>query len=304
MSTPATASAVPPPGGLRGRPQQRPSASIKGMFIPRRQPTKAGQESFAPNRKEVLSRPLPPPRLPTPPPEDSDDGEEYLEFELLTGEKKPDENWDIFKFRNVPNAENIMNHFKQLPVYINRKNPKYKDLEEIPEGLADGIIPPESALVPLRGQDGEVVIGPDGQPVMVTPDVAQNRGRGPITLPGAAAAQLAKKPDDKKKPKRKKTSYRQVYHVPDRVRQVKKEERFPWIMEDSSGENAWVGYMRDEKPKHLFQVSSDGTFRWIPSHRTYVFTKLPNHPVLNPEKANAEVILSAPSLTIWTHIFH
>lgn len=274
------------------------------MFIPRRPTTTPGQESFAPNRKEVLSRPLPPPRLPTPPQEDSDDGEEYLEFELLTGEKKPDENWDIFKFRNVPNSENIMGHFKQLPVFINRKNPKYKDLEEIPEGLADGIIPPEGGLVPLRGQDGDIVIGPDGQPVMVTPDVAQNRGRGPITLPGAAAAQLAKKPDDKKKPKRKKTSYRQVYHVPDRIRQTKKEERFPWIMEDSSGENSWVGYMRDEKPKHLFQVSSDGTFRWIPSHRTYVFTKLPNHPVFNPEKANAEVILPALPLTMWTYIFH
>src|SRR6266404_3416114 len=194
MSATTTASAGPSPGELAMRPPRPHSASLKNMFIPRRPTTRPGQESFAPNRKEILSRPLPPPRLPTPPQEDSDDGEEYLEFELLTGEKKPDENWDIFKFRNVPNSENIMGHFKQLPVYINRKNPKYKDHEEIPEGFADGIIPPEGGLVPLRGQDGDIVIGPDGQPVMVTPDVAQNRGRGPITLPGAAAAQLARKP--------------------------------------------------------------------------------------------------------------
>jgi len=169
-------------------------------------------------------------------------------------------------------------------------------------------------LVPLKGPDGQSVIGPDGSPVMVTPAVAQQAkgGRMPF-LPGLISGGDAKgkkgavgkggksgggksgdgKGGEGRKRGGKKT--RQVFMIPEATRQLKKEERYPWLWEDKDAKEIWEG-RRIEKNKvklQLLQVCKDGTFRWYPARKQYMFTKLPTWRVPNAEEANERVCVCA-----------
>ncbi|KAG8831471.1 hypothetical protein FRC18_006474 [Serendipita sp. 400] len=166
-------------------------------------------------------------------------------------------------------------------------------------------------LVPLKGPDGQVVIGSNGQPVMVTPAIAaQAKGgrlpyipgvtaepkgkkgkvaqRGPGGAPGAAGKPGEGKPGEGRKRGGKKT--RQVFLIPEHTRKLRKEERFPWLWEDSSGKEVWEGRRveRNKVKMQLLQVCRDGTFRWYPARKHYMFTKLPTWTVLGAEEANEQ----------------
>lgn len=177
-------------------------------------------------------------------------------------------------------------------------------------------------LVPLKGPDGQPVIGPDGQPIMVTPAVAQQAkgGRMPFVpgmLPDGKAKKNASgkggksggggggggkagdgKGGEGRKRGGKKT--RQVFMIPEATRQLKKEERYPWLWEDKEAKEIWEG-RRIEKNKvklQLLQVCKDGTFRWYPARKQYMFTKLPTWRIPNAEEADERV--SGPLSTINT----
>lgn len=168
-------------------------------------------------------------------------------------------------------------------------------------------------LVPLKGPDGQVVYKADGEIVMVTPAVAQQakggrlpyipgvtpepkgkKGKGPQrNAPGASSANGGGKggdgkPGEGRRRGGKKT--RQVFLISEEARKLKKEERYPWLWEDASGQEVWEG-RRTERNKvkmQLLQVCKDGKFRWYPARKHYMFTKLPTWEVLNADMANEQ----------------
>ncbi|KAG8823428.1 hypothetical protein FRC17_009335, partial [Serendipita sp. 399] len=166
-------------------------------------------------------------------------------------------------------------------------------------------------LVALKGPDGQVVIGSNGQPVMVTPAIAaQARGGRLPYIPGVTAEPKGKKgkfpqrgaagasgaggkpgdgkPGEGRRRGGKKT--RQVFLIPEHTRKLRKEERYPWIWEDASGKEVWEGRRveRNKVKMQLLQVCRDGTFRWYPARKHYMFTKLPTWTVLGAEEANEQ----------------
>lgn len=103
---------------------------------------------------------------------------------------------------------------------------------------------------------------------------------------------IAKDPADPNKPRRrnaKKT--RQVFLIPEATRKLKKEERYPWVWEDATGKEVWEGRRveRSRVKMQLLQVCKDGTFRWYPAKKHYMFNKLPTWKVFNADEANERV---------------
>lgn len=159
-------------------------------------------------------------------------------------------------------------------------------------------------MVPLKGPDGQSVFGPDGQPVMVPASMAQGvkGGRLPF-VPGmgdkkksasgkgksAAGGAGGGKDGGGRRRGGKKT--KQVFMIPEEQRRLKKEERYPWIWEDATGKEVWEGRRIDKNrvKLQLLQICGDGSFRWFPARKQYMFTKLPTWRVPNAEEANERV---------------
>lgn len=153
------------------------------------------------------------------------------------------------------------------PVKLNRK-----DLRK--DEPATEIVP----QAPMLGPDGKPVIGADGNVVMVDAEgipiqPAEGKEKGKSTANSAAVA---------KKRFQKKT--RQVFYVPEEVRQLRKEERYPWIMEDSNpvqdNRELWVGQLEDvgkAETHAFFMPAANDVFKFVPAHRWYKFQKKLRH---------------------------
>jgi transcription initiation factor TFIIF subunit alpha len=155
------------------------------------------------------------------------------------------------------------------PVKLNRK-----DLRR-DEPAADG---GPQAVGPMLGPDGKPVIGADGKVVMVDaegkpihPAEGSGKEKGKTAASNAAAA---------KKRFQKKT--RQVFYVPEEVRQLRKEERYPWVLEDSHSANKelWIGQLEDiskAETHAFFMPAANDVFKFVPAHRWYKFQKKLKH---------------------------
>lgn len=153
------------------------------------------------------------------------------------------------------------------PVKLNRK-----DLRK--DEPATEIVP----QAPMLGPDGKPVIGADGNVVMVDAEgipiqPAEGKEKGKSAANSAAVA---------KKRFQKKT--RQVFYVPEEVRQLRKEERYPWIMEDSNpvqdNRELWVGQLEDvgkAETHAFFMPAANDVFKFVPAHRWYKFQKKLRH---------------------------
>ncbi len=169
------------------------------------------------------------------------------------------------------------------PVKLNRKEPRREGA--VTEGPLSVGAP--TAVGPMVGPDGKPVIGADGRVVMVDAE-----GK-PIhdAARGGAGAGASKGKDDKDKGKKKKfqKKIKQVYFVPEHVRQLRREERYPWVVEDASGGEVWVGRMEEAAKSEthaLFMPAADNVFRFVPAHRWYKFQKQrPQRHVLTLEEA-------------------
>ncbi|PVF96349.1 hypothetical protein CPB86DRAFT_737053 [Serendipita vermifera] len=167
-------------------------------------------------------------------------------------------------------------------------------------------------MVPLKGPDGQPVIGPDGQPIMIPAAMAGQvkggrlpfipgvtpgsdpkgkkagwgKGKGGNAEGGGAGKGSDDKPAGGRRRGGKKT--RQVFMMDENARKLRKEERFPWLWEDAGGREIWEGKRveRSRVKMQLLQVCKDGTFRWYPAKKYYMFTKLPTWRVPNAEEAN------------------
>lgn len=165
----------------------------------------------------------------------------------------------------------------------------------------DGAAPAPVAVGPMLGPDGKPVIGMDGKIVMVdaegrpirTTQLQQNGGGSGAGGPDAANGKgKGKEKSAAKKRFQKKT--KQVFLVPDEVRQLRREERYPWVIEDSSGQETWLASMEEvskAQTQGMFMPTSTDVFKFVPAHRWYKFQKKPNYHIPNLEEAETLVCL-------------
>ena len=156
----------------------------------------------------------------------------------------------------------------QTPIKLNRKE---LTKEEAPVARV--------AVGPMLGTDGKPVVGADGNVVMVDAE-----GK-PITNT-EEKDKKGKGPANGRKKFQKKT--RQVFLVPEETRQLRKEERYPWVMEDATQKELWVGKLEDVSKAEthaFFMPLNTEIFKFVPAHRWYKFQKKPNYHVPNLKEA-------------------
>ncbi|KAF8913900.1 hypothetical protein CPB84DRAFT_1757855 [Gymnopilus junonius] len=224
-----------------------PSMSL--LFHPKknakRDPQAAPQKAGPSTTQPIRKKPPHPPKKKE---EDEDelklpDGP-YTEYRLLSSMLN---GWkyDVMKFDSRKPVDISQ---WQAPIKLNRK-------DIMRDEVATNVAP--VAVGPMLGPDGKPVIGADGKMVM------KDKGKA-----GA------------KKRFQRKT--RQVFFVPEEVRQMRKEERCPWVMEDSSPDRKehWVGQMEDVKRSEthgFFMPAPNNVFKFVPAHRWYKFQKKLKH---------------------------
>jgi transcription initiation factor TFIIF subunit alpha len=225
---------------------------------------------------------VPRPRPPKPEPDPDEDttppAGTYTDFQVVSSSLH---GWkyDVMKFDS--RGKEVDLHKWTAPVKLNRKDyrPPSKDAQ-------DGAVPVE--LTAMVGPDGKPVIGADGKLVMVGPDgkVPQANGAG-----GKQNGKDAAKGKGKGKQMFKKKT-KQVFLVPEEVKQVRREERYPWVLEEGgdSGQ-VWVGHVEnlEKSQTHGLLVPMGSQFRFVPGHRWYKFQKRPTYRILALEEAEAEV---------------
>ncbi|OCH94079.1 hypothetical protein OBBRIDRAFT_789608 [Obba rivulosa] len=236
------------------------------------------QGSPAPNKPRPVARP------PRPKAQAKDDGRPpppegpYAEFRLMSSALN---GWkyDVMKFDSRKPVD-IMEW--QKPVKLNRKEPR----REEPDG-AVAVAP--QAVGPMLGPDGKPVIGMDGRIVMVD---AEGRPIRPGETHANGIVDAKGKEKDKggaaKKRFQKKT--KQVFLVPEATRQLRREERFPWVMEDAAGKEVWVGKMEEvakSETHAMFMPAANDVFKFVPAHRWYKFQKKPNYHIPTLEEAES-----------------
>jgi transcription initiation factor TFIIF subunit alpha len=171
------------------------------------------------------------------------------------------------------------------PVKLNRK-----DLRRNDEIAMDAT---PLAVGPMLGPDGKPVIGADGKVVMVDTD---GRPIHPTTNGNEFASAAQNK--DKGKPvmkKRFQKKTRQVFPVANEIRQLRREERYPWVIEDSAPNHneVWIAQMEDlgkSETHAFFMPAANEVFKFVPSHRWYKFQKKLKHD-LPTDLANVESLV-------------
>lgn len=198
----------------------------------------------------------------------------YQEFRLMSSALN---GWkyDVMKF-DSRKAIDISTW--QPPIKLNRKEMRREDDTATSTG-------PE-AVGPMMGPDGKPVIGVDGRVVMVDAEGRPIHPESGSSSKGGDAK--GKGPANAKKRFQKKT--KQVFLVPDEVRQLRKEERYPWVIEDSSGKEVWVGKLEEvaqAETRAFFMPAANDVFKFVPAHRWYKFQKKPQYVIWSAEEAEA-----------------
>jgi transcription initiation factor TFIIF subunit alpha len=164
------------------------------------------------------------------------------------------------------------------PVKLNRK-----DLRRA-ESAAEGTESTQVAVQPMLGPDGKPVIGADGRIVMLDAEGKPIHKDGPS----------ARKPPGQGGRKRIQKKTKQVFKVPEETRQLRREERYPWVFEDESGNETWVAQMEEASKSEtlaMFMPTNDGRFKFVAPHRWYKFQKKPKHAI--PTLDEAEKLVCA-----------
>ena len=186
--------------------------------------------------------------------------------------------YDVMKF-NSRQAVEIETW--QKPIKLNRKDLKRE--HESRDGPGVGL---PLAVGPMMGPDGKPVIGADGKIVMVDAEGKPIHGE---RASGAAAAKPKERGPGRKKFQKK---TKQVFLVPEATRQLRKEERYPWVMEDAVGSQIWTGMLDDVNKAEthaMFLPTADNVFKFVPPHRWYRFQKRLGHKIPSLEEAEKQV---------------
>ncbi|TFK55726.1 Rap30/74 interaction domain-containing protein [Heliocybe sulcata] len=241
---------APPPPPPRARPSPHPTPEAQ-----RRSPSKAPDEPV-----DAINPP-------------ASSGGKFKEYKIVSS-KLNGWKYDVMKF-DTRKTIDIPDFFQNKgPHKLNRKDPPRSDVAPVTAPQPVG---------PMLGPDNKPVIGADGRMVMVDAE-----GRPIHNTNGAAANGVG----DKGKPGRKKfqKKTRQVYLIPEETRQLRKEERYPWVMEVPSQNELWVAKLEEVSKAEthaFFMPASADTFKFVPAHRWYKFQKKPNYKIPNLEEAES-----------------
>ncbi|RDB22525.1 Transcription initiation factor IIF subunit alpha [Hypsizygus marmoreus] len=245
-------------------PAMAPKATLAMLFHP-----KKGA------KKETPARSPSPRKATSAPPRPKSEIEEEEELKL------PDGPYQEFKL--MSSALNgwkydVMKFDSRKPIDISRWTPPIKlNRKELRRDDEAGDGMPE-AVGPMLGPDGKPVIGVDGKMVMVDAE-----GRPIHNMDGSSGSRDAKgKGSGANAKKRFQKKTRQVFFVPEEVRQLRREERYPWVMEDSSPaqNEVWIGQMEDAAKSEthaFFMPAANDVFKFVPAHRWYKFQKKLKH---------------------------
>lgn len=246
------------------------------LFHPKKKNGVVVKPAGSPTKKKV-ARP-PPPKSVEPAPVQEErpklpDGV-YQEFKVMSVDAQG-WHYDYMKFDD---RRKVDPRQWQEPVKMNRKEVRRRDDGSESSG--------PQAVGPMLGPDGKPVIGMDGRMVMVDAEgrpihnTQNNRGQdGGRGGRGRGGRKFQKKT-------------RQVFLVPDEVRQLRREERYPWVLEDASGTESWLGSMEEVSKSETHAIlipSPNSVFNFMPIHRWYKYHKKPSHKVMDLEEAEALV---------------
>jgi transcription initiation factor TFIIF subunit alpha len=249
-----------------------PAPSLSLLFHPKK-PKVQKKEPVVIERKAASATPPLPPK-PEETPLQLPDGP-YQEFRLMSSALN---GWkyDVMKFDS---RKPIDISTWQAPIKLNRKDPHR---EESSSSMVS------EAVGPMLGLDGKPVIGPDGKIVMVDMEgrpISSFDGTGSeVGAKGKAFANNGRKKFQKKT--------RQVFLVPEATRQLRKEEKYPWVMEDSTRKEVWVGQLEEVSKSEthaFFMPAANDVFKFVPAHRWYKFQRRPNHYIPSLEEAESIV---------------
>ncbi|KAI0045307.1 hypothetical protein FA95DRAFT_1561259 [Auriscalpium vulgare] len=272
---PAQAASIMPPAQAASK-KRKPQQNIfhqKKKPLPEKRPASNPSRSASPQKPTLPAKPSPatsvePSALPDGP---------YTEFKLvssaLNGWK-----YDVMKF----DSHKPVDILKWTgPVKLNRKDLGKSYAAESGEGEV------VKAVGPMLGPDGKPVIGMDGRIVMVDAEGKPIHGDSMASGSGQGKAGGGGK-------KKLTHKTRQIHVQPEELRQLRKEERYPWVMEDSTGMEMWVGRLEDSARANtnaFFMPASNNTFKFVPAHRWYKFQKRPNYRIPNLEEAESVMAL-------------
>ena len=250
-----------------------------------------GSPSPSPNPNSIPNKPKPRAPRPRPRTEKEEDLKPpapegaYSEFRLvssaLNGWK-----YDVMKFDSRKPVD--ISTWVQ-PVKLNRKEHR----RETDNGVTTA---PPQAVGPMLGPDGKPVIGMDGRVVMVDADGKPIRPGDTNGASGPGPSSQGDKGKDKEKPSAAKKKFqkktKQVFIIPEEIRQLRREERYPWVMEDESKSEIWLGKMEEVSKSEthgMFMPAAGDVFKFVPAHRWYKFQKKPNYHIPNLEEAETLV---------------
>lgn len=264
-----------------------PKAPPSLLFHPKKKPVVKKDTSDQKEKTESPSPQKPRPAAPRPsrPKQDSDDelkppppegpcSEYRLMSSALNGWK-----YDVMKFESRKPVD-IMTW--AMPVKLNRKEPRREE-------SAPSVVVPQ-AVGPMLGPDGKPVVGMDGKIVMVDAEGKPIRHIPTYTPVGEDGTKEGKGKERGKKRFQKKT--KQVFLVPEATRQLRREERFPWVIEDAQAQEIWVGKMEEAAKSEtlgMFMPAANDVFKFVPAHRWYKFQKKPHYHVPSLEEAESLV---------------
>ncbi|KAF8316506.1 uncharacterized protein EI90DRAFT_3072485 [Cantharellus anzutake] len=178
------------------------------------------------------------------------------------------------------------------PIKLNRKHPRVRH----GDGIGVGLNASDIKWRPLKGADGRDVIGKDGKVVLAA--TIDGREITQAQYEKLKTGTTTKKEGDGDPPKKKSAAFkkktRQVFTASDAIRQLRREERFPWLLEPSGADipDTWVGKMTDQNEDGiyaLFVAGPAGGFSFVPVKRCYDFVKSSTHAAtMTSEEAEAK----------------
>ncbi|TFK91821.1 hypothetical protein K466DRAFT_582462 [Polyporus arcularius HHB13444] len=263
--SPGSSQTLPTAQSQPGTPKKPPTATASPRPAPPRRPT-------------VKTEDDPAPQMPEGP---------FSEYRLMSS-KLNGWKYDIMKFDSRKKVE--INEWSK-PIYLNRKDLHREDPS------AQG---PKQAVAPMVGSDGKLVMGADGKVVMVD---AQGKIVRDADVAAAGADDKGKGKDKEKGKKKFQKKTRQVFMIPEETRQLRREEKYPWVIEDNDKQEVWTASMEEVSRSEtcaMFMPAANDVFKFVPAHRWYKFRKQPSHAIIRDLNAIENYMSKAQKLNART----
>lgn len=190
----------------------------------------------------------------------------YKEYSLVAASKDElkDLRYHIMRLHTIKNVDPAADFTP--PIKLHRKDPRNLQFQATQE---------EQAAESTGGEGGESA-GEGGEGATVV----EKREQADLSkIAPDGGARHAKKNQFNKKAK-------QVIHRDEEAKKLRYEEYYPWVMEDYSGKNTWVGnYEAAQSDSYCVFVFHGNGFKMVPVEKFYKFTPRNQYATLTLEEA-------------------